>query len=138
MRGPEPRASRRAFTLVEVLASLMLIALVVPVAMEAMAVASRAGELGQRKAAGVRVGERVLGELLVEGQLAAGASSGVAQEGPFEYPWSARVENWPEDALQQLTVTVTFSVRGTAQEIALATLLPATGTAENATGGQGG
>jgi hypothetical protein len=48
-----------------------------------------------------------------------------------------RVENWPEDALQQATVTVTFSVRGTAQEIALATLLPATGTAENASGGQG-
>ncbi len=137
MRGPERRSVRRAFTLVEVLASLMLIALVVPVAMEAMAVASRAGELGQRKAAAVRVGERVLGELLLEGQLAAGASSGVAQEGPFEYPWSARVENWPEDALQQVTVTVTFSVRGTAQEIALATLLPSTGTAESAIGGQG-
>ena len=137
MPGPERRSARRAFTLVEVLASLMLIALVVPVAMEAMAVASRAGELGQRKAAAVRVGERVLGELLAEGQLATGASSGVAQEGPFEYPWSVRVENWPEDALQQATVTVTFSVRGTAQEIALATLLPASGTAENATGGQG-
>ena len=66
-----------------------------------------------------------------------GNSSGVAQEGPFEYPWAVRVENWPEDALQQATVTVTFSVRGAAQEIALATLLPATGTAENATGGQG-
>lgn len=137
MPGPERRCARRAFTLVEVLASLMLIALVVPVAMEAMAVASRAGELGRRKAAAVRVGERVLGELLVEGQLATGASSGVAQEGPFEYPWTVRVENWPEDALQLATVTVIFSLRGTAQEIALSTLLPAAGTAENATGGQG-
>ncbi|MEY3607524.1 MAG: hypothetical protein RLZZ447_312 [Verrucomicrobiota bacterium] len=137
MPGPERRCARRAFTLVEVLASLMLIALVVPVAMEAMAVASRAGELGRRKAAAVRVGERVLGELLVEGQLATGASSGVAQEGPFEYPWTVRVENWPEDALQLATVTVTFSLRGTAQEIALSTLLPAAGAAENATGGQG-
>ncbi|MFZ9746925.1 MAG: type II secretion system protein [Opitutaceae bacterium] len=137
MRAPERRSARRAFTLVEVLASLMLIALVVPVAMEAMAVASRAGELGRRKAAAVRVGERVLGELLAEGQLTTGATSGVAQEGPFEYPWSVRLENWPEDALQQVTVTVTFSVRGAPQEIALATLLPATGTAENAVGGQG-
>ncbi len=137
MRAPERRSARRAFTLVEVLASLMLIALVVPVAMEAMAVASRVGELGQRKAAAMRVGERVLGELLAEGQLATGATSGVAQEGPFEYPWSVRLENWPEDALQQVTVTVNFSVRGAVQEIALATLLPATGTAENAVGGQG-
>ncbi len=137
MRAPDRRSARRAFTLVEVLASLMLIALVVPVAMEAMAVASRVGELGQRKAAAVRVGERVLGELLAEGQLTTGATSGVAQEGPFEYPWSVRLENWPEDALQQVTVTVSFSVRGAPQEIALATLLPATGTAENAVGGQG-
>jgi prepilin-type N-terminal cleavage/methylation domain-containing protein len=137
MPGPERLSARRAFTLVEVLASLMLIALVVPVAMEAMSVASRAGELGRRKAAAVRVGERVLGQLLAEGQLASGNSSGVAQEGPFEYPWAVRVENWPEDALQQATVTVTFSVRGATQEIALATLLPATGIAENATGGQG-
>jgi prepilin-type N-terminal cleavage/methylation domain-containing protein len=137
MPGPERLSARRAFTLVEVLASLMLIALVVPVAMEALSVASRAGELGRRKAAAVRVGERVLGQLLAEGQLASGNSSGVAQEGPFEYPWAVRVENWPEDALQQATVTVTFSVRGATQEIALATLLPATGTAENATGGQG-
>ena len=137
MPGPERLSARRAFTLVEVLASLMLIALVVPVAMEAMSVASRAGELGRRKAAAVRVGERVLGQLLAEGQLASGNSSGVAQEGPFEYPWAVRVENWPEDALQQATVTVTFSVRGVAQEIALATLLPTTGTAENAAGGQG-
>jgi prepilin-type N-terminal cleavage/methylation domain-containing protein len=137
MPGPERRSARRAFTLVEVLASLMLIALVVPVAMEAMAVASRAGELGRRKAAAVRVGERVLGELLVEGQLATGASSGVAQEGPFEYPWTVRVENWPEDAMQQATVTVTFALRGTTQEIALSTLLPASGTAETAGGGQG-
>jgi prepilin-type N-terminal cleavage/methylation domain-containing protein len=136
MPGPERLSARRAFTLVEVLASLMLIALVVPVAMEAMSVASRAGELGRRKAAAVRVGERVLGQLLAEGQLASGNSSGVAQEGPFEYPWAVRVENWPEDALQQATVTVTFSVRGVAQEIALATLLPAMDTAENATGGQ--
>jgi prepilin-type N-terminal cleavage/methylation domain-containing protein len=137
MPGPERLSARRAFTLVEVLASLMLIALVVPVAMEAMSVASRAGELGRRKAAAVRVGERVLGQLLAEGQLASGNSSGVAQEGPFEYPWAVRVENWPEDALQLATVTVTFSMRGATQEIALATLLPATGTAENATGGQG-
>ena len=137
MRAPELGSARRAFTLVEVLASLMLIALVVPVAMEAMAVASRAGELGRRKAAAMRVGERVLGELLAEGQLATGATSGVAQEGPFEYPWSVRLENWPEDALQQATVTVTFALRGTTQEIALSTLLPASGTAETASGGQG-
>ena len=125
MPGPERLSARRAFTLVEVLASLMLIALVVPVAMEAMSVASRAGELGRRKAAAVRVGERVLGQLLAEGQLASGNSSGVAQEGPFEYPWAVRVENWPEDALQQATVTVTFSVRGVKSDSSSVPLHPA-------------
>lgn len=137
MRVRDPFPPRRhGLTLVEVLASLALLALVVPVAMEALAVASRAGELGQRKAAAMRVGERVLEELLLGGDLPSGSSGGVAQEGAFEYPWSMRVENWPEDALQQMTVAVTFTVRGGTHEIQVATLLPAAGSTTTAGGGE--
>ena len=39
---------RRGFTLLEVLAALMLMAIVVPVAMQGMSIATRAGVLGQR------------------------------------------------------------------------------------------
>jgi prepilin-type N-terminal cleavage/methylation domain-containing protein len=118
------RDSRRAFTLIEVLASLLLMAIVIPVAMEGMSVASRVGILGQRKAAAMRVAERVLNELMIEQQTQQSSSSGTAVDGDTSYPWTMRVENWPEDAMQQLTVAVTFTVQGNNYEVNLTTLLP--------------
>lgn len=117
-------------TLVEVLASLLMMAIVIPVAMEGMSIASRAGVLGQRKATAMRVAERVVNELLVENQLVQNSSSGTAFDGDTSYPWTMRTENWPEDAMQQLTVTVTFVVQGNPYEVSLTTLLPASGTTE--------
>ena len=63
-RTSRPRR-RAAFTLVEVLASLLMMAIIIPVAIEGMSVASRVGMLGQRKAAAMRVAERVINEVLV-------------------------------------------------------------------------
>ena len=124
-----PRATkdpRRGFTLVEVLASLLLMAIVIPVAMEGMSVASRVGVLGQRKAAAMRVAERVLNELMIEEQTQQNSSSGTAGDGDTSYPWTMRVENWSEDAMQQMTVTVMFSVQGGTYEVSVTTLLPTT------------
>jgi type II secretory pathway pseudopilin PulG len=127
-----PARRRRGLTLVEVLASLLMMAIVIPVAMEGMSIASRAGLLGQRKATAMRVAERVLNELLVENQLMQNSSSGTAYDGDISYPWTMRTENWPEDAMQQLSITVTFVVQGNPYEVSLTTLLPATGTTEEA------
>jgi len=127
-----PIRRRRGLTLIEVLASLLLMAIVIPVAMEGMSIASRAGLLGQRKATAMRVAERVLNELLIEGQVLQNSSSGTAVDGDTAYPWTMRIENWSEDAMQQLTVAVTFVVQGNPYEVAVTTLLPVTGTTEEA------
>lgn len=118
----------RAFTLIEVLASLLLMAIIIPVAMEGMSVASRAGILGQRKAAAMRVAERVLNELIVQNETQHGSSSGNTLDGDTNYPWTMRSETWSEDAMIQLTVTVTFTVQGNAYEVSASTLLTQPGT----------
>ena len=115
---------RSAFTLIEVLAALLLMAIIIPVAMEGMSIASRVGMLGQRKAAAMRVAERMLNELMVETQTQQSSSSGTTVEGDTSYPWTMRVENWSEDAMQEMTVTVTFTVQGNNYEVSLTTLLP--------------
>jgi prepilin-type N-terminal cleavage/methylation domain-containing protein len=125
------RATDRGFTLVEVLASLLLMAIIIPVAMEGMSVASRVGILGQRKAAAMRVGERVLNELIVEQQTQQNSSSGTAYDRDAAYPWTMRVENWPEDSMQQMTVAVSFTVQGNTYEVSVTTLLPNTNAAED-------
>lgn len=115
--------ARRGFTLVEVLAALLLMAIIIPVAMDGMSVASRAGILGQRKAAAMRVAELVLNELIVEGNTQQVSSSGNTAAGDTHYPWTMRSETWAEDAMMQMTVTVTFLVQGNPYEVSATTLL---------------
>ena len=82
------RRSHRAFTLIEVLAALLLMAIVIPVAMEGMSISSRAGLLGQRKAAAMRVAERMINELIVTGEMNQTSSSGTVVDGDTSYPWT--------------------------------------------------
>lgn len=130
VRAPRSAISRRsrAFTLVEVLAALLMMAIVIPVAMEGMSIASRAGVMGTRKAAAMRVAERLLEELVIGNQLQQSSSSGAIEDGDTTYPWTMRTEAWSEDAMLQLTVTVNFVVRGNTYDVSVSTLLPATST----------
>jgi prepilin-type N-terminal cleavage/methylation domain-containing protein len=113
----------RGFTLAEVLAALMLMAIIIPVAMEGMSVASRVGVLGQRKAAAMRVAERIVNELIVEGQTQQTSASGTTADGEINYPWTMRSQTWSEDAMLELTVTVTFTVQGNEYDVSASTLV---------------
>jgi type II secretory pathway pseudopilin PulG len=119
--GPTPRPCR-GFTLAEVLAALLFMAIVIPVAMHGMSVASRAGILGQRKAAAARVAERLLDEMLVTGELSAGATSGTTTDGETSYPWSMTSQSWSEDSLTEVTVTVSFTVQGNSYDVSVTTV----------------
>lgn len=126
--------SRRAFTLVEVLAALLMMAIVIPVTMEGLSVSSRVGVLGQRKAVAMRVAERMIEEIIAEAQTQQGSSSGTALEGDMAYPWTMRLENWTEDAMQQLTVTVQFTVQGNLYDVSATTLITPAGSTAVDTG----
>ena len=114
--------ARAAFTLAEVLAALAFMAIVIPVAVDALRVANLAGQVGQRKAVAVRVAERVLNESLLAGQARGGAQNGVAEEGAIQYRWSIRSEPWPEDAMRLVTIEVSFSAQGGNYDVRLSTL----------------
>lgn len=122
---PDCLARRRAdaFTLAEVLAALMFMAIVIPVAMQGLHIASRAGEVAERKREAVRVAERVLNESLVTVSLGQAAQSGVVRELDREYRWTLRTERWVESSsMQLLSVDVVFPVRGQDYTIHLSTL----------------
>jgi prepilin-type N-terminal cleavage/methylation domain-containing protein len=126
-RANLPRGRRRAFTLAEVLAALLLMAIVVPAAMEGMSIASRVGILGQRKATAMRVAERVLDEMIATNQLAQNSANGSQTDGDTTYPWTMQTEPWPEDTMTQMTVQVTFTVQGNTYTVSASTLYdPAT------------
>ncbi|MEO7414836.1 MAG: prepilin-type N-terminal cleavage/methylation domain-containing protein [Opitutaceae bacterium] len=115
----------RGFTLAEVLAALLLMAILVPVTMQGVTVASRAGILGQRKTTAIRIAERILDEQIVSGQLATATPYGNVVEGNVTYPWTLKSDAWPEDqniALTVVTVRVEFNVQGSTFEVAASTL----------------
>jgi len=114
--------ARRGFTLAEVLAALVFMAIVIPVAIEGLRVASRAGVMAQRKMIAARVADRVLHESLLGGQFQT-ARNGVALEGVEQYRWSIRTEPWREDAMRLITVEVVFPVQGQDFDVHLSTLV---------------
>ncbi|MEY2879827.1 MAG: hypothetical protein RLZZ15_2207 [Verrucomicrobiota bacterium] len=135
MRTDRPRPSRaRGFTLVEVLAALLFLAILIPVTMRGVSVASRAGVLGQRKAAAMRIAERVLDEQIVSGQIATATPYGNLVDGDITYPWTMTNEPWTEDSMNVLTVRVSFDVQGHTYEVVASTLYDPTATTSTSSG----
>ena len=111
-----------AFTLAEVLAALLFLAIVIPTAVEALHVASLAGEVAARKSAAARVADRILNESLVTTNWMGGMQSGTVTEGVLDYRWKLTSQNWPQDAMQLLTAEVTYSAQGRDYSVTLSTL----------------
>jgi len=119
-----------AFTLVEVLAALLFMAIVIPVAVDALHVASLAGEVAARKAVATRIADRVLNENATASNWGQSASEGTVIENGHEFRWTLRTEPWPTDStLQLMTADVSFSAGTRSCSVQLNTLTSSTPTA---------
>jgi Tfp pilus assembly protein FimT len=114
---------RSAFTLAEVLAALAFMAIVIPVLVQGIQIASRAGQVGARKAVAARIADRVVSELEVTGELLSGAQSGVVREGGRDYQWRSESRSWLESELDLVTVRVDFEVQGDVYHVNVSTLI---------------
>src|SRR5215470_12115640 len=84
--------ARAGFTLAEVLAALLFMAIVIPVAVQGLRVASLAGEVAERKSQAARVAERILHENLVLTNWNKSLQNGTAIEGVREFRYTLRNE----------------------------------------------
>jgi type II secretory pathway pseudopilin PulG len=137
MRGTESQTTMRrrreaGFTLVEVLAALLFMAVVIPVAVDGLRVASRASVVGQRKSVAARIAESVLNEQVVTSQTAGSAQSGVVRQGNVDYSWTVKLDVWNQmqnqsilqlSPMQLVTVQVNFPVQGQMYNVHLSTLM---------------
>src|SRR5436190_6925788 len=112
-----------AFTLAEILAALVFMAIVIPVAMHGLQIASRAGAVAERKREAARVAERVLNESVVTTNWNQAVQSGTVVEAEREYRWTLRTETWTESTMQLLSVEVTFPVQGQDYTVPMSTLV---------------
>ncbi len=114
------------FTLAEVLAALLFMAIVIPVALQGLRIASRAGLVAERKAVAARLADSKLNELIVTGQWQSSAKRGTIEEGRQSYSWTLQSEPWVEDGVMRLvTVHVSVPVQGQDYDVAVSTLVDA-------------
>jgi len=116
------RARESAFTLAEVLAAMAFLAILIPVIAECLTIASRAGEVAERKTEAVRVAERMLNQSIVTTNWNQSSQSGTVNEGTRQFDWKLQNEPWNQDPIRLLTVQVKYVVQGKDYTVQLSTL----------------
>lgn len=143
---PTPRPTRAGFTLPEVLATLLLVAIVLPSVMQGISLATAAAGTARQRSEATALAESKLNELTATNQWQSGGLSGdFGQEWPA-YTWQAEVQSWVEPSARQLHVHVTWYARGRNYDVTLSTLVytaapvtsGTTGTTGSPTGTPGG
>jgi len=113
-----------AFTFAEILAAMFFMALVIPVAMQAITISSDAGSMAKRKSVAVQLGDALLQELAITDTWRTGNQSGQFEQPYEEYSWQIRNEPWHQQGLTQLSLEVEYLVRERPQIVVLTTLVP--------------
>ena len=120
------RRSTAGFTLAEVLAALLFMAIVIPAAIEGLRIASLAGTIAERKGEAARVAQRLLTESLATTNWNQSAQSGTVTEGLRQFNWTMRNDPWNQDPSQNvmrlLSVTVTFNAQNRPYSVRMSTL----------------
>src|SRR5437763_14925786 len=124
------------FTLAEVLAALVFMAILIPVAIEGLTMASRSGEVAARKAEAALVAQSILNESIVTTNWNSSLQNGKVRQGIHDFGWTMRNDPWTQDpnatTMRQLAVEVKYTAQGREYSVRLATLVdsspPATQT----------
>ena len=115
------KPTRRGFTLVEVLATLVLLGIILPIAMRGVSMAMAAAAHAKRTAEATTLAEAKLNELVADGTWASGSLSGDFAPLQPEYQWACLTQ--PRDyGLTEVAIRVTWTDRGQVREMIVATL----------------
>ena len=111
------------FTFVELLATVVLIAVIMPVAMRSIGLCTRLAGQSQRQIEAASLAKAKLTELTVSGEWENGDQRGDFGTDWPVYEWSATVANWTEASVRQVDVTVSWRSAGREQQVTLSTLM---------------
>ena len=122
--------SEAAFTLAEMLAALLFMAIVIPADLEGLQIASLAGTVAARKGEAARVAQRLLTESMLTTNWSQSVQSGTLTEGQRQFQWTIRNDPWNQDpnqnVMRQLTVEVIYTARNRDYAVRMSTLADST------------
>lgn len=116
----------RGFTLIEVLATLLLMAIVLPAVMRGLTLATSAGSMAKWRTQAAGLAQSKLAELIATNQWQQSALSGDFAPDHPDFNWQATAQSWEGDTsgigIQRIDLTVTWTERGRPQSLTLSTL----------------
>jgi general secretion pathway protein I len=135
-----PRFRRRGgFTLIEVIATMLLIAIVLPAVMKGVAAVSVTANTTRHRSEASGLAEAKLNELVVSNEWQNGVLSGDFGTDWPEYKWQATVQAWPLDStnasIQEIDLRVSWMWHGTEDFVTASTLTYARSTTAAGTSG---
>ncbi len=113
----------RGFTFIELLATVVLIAIIMPVAMKSIGLCTRLGGLSRRQIEAASLAKMKMTDMLVTGDWETGAQRGNFGEDWPGYEWKGTVTNWTDSTVREFDVTVFWESMGRQREITLSTLV---------------
>ncbi len=111
------------FTFIELLATMVLIALIMPVAMHGIALCTRLAGQSERQIEAAGLAKMMLTQLVATQDWQNGDQQGDFGSDWPDYEWAAILSDWTDSTVQQLDVTVYWVAQGTEKEITLSTLV---------------
>jgi general secretion pathway protein I len=122
----EGEMRRRGFTLIEVLAAVMLMALVLPAVMRGISMADKAADDARHRTEAAGLAQTELAEIVATQSWQTGDQTGDFSPDWPAYSWKSAVAPWVGDTsgagIQQIDLTVTWTSRGQVQSLNLTTL----------------
>jgi len=110
------------FTFVELLATIVLIGIIMPVAMRTIALCTSLAGVSRRETEAASLARTRLTELVTSGDW---QSSGRAGDFGSDWPgyrWTAEVSNWTDTIVSQIDLTVHWQSQGRDRSVTLTTL----------------
>ncbi|MBL7189555.1 MAG: type II secretion system protein [Phycisphaerae bacterium] len=117
--------SRRCggFTFIELLATMVLIGIIMPVAMHCIALCAGLGGQARRQIEAASLARTRLTELTVSDDWKTSQKDGDFGKDWPGYRWTAEVSSWTDSTMSQLDLTVFWQSRGKERMVTLSTLV---------------
>jgi len=102
---------------------MLFMAIVIPVAMQGVQLANRAGVVAYRKSVATRLADQKLNELLATDTWQTAGQSGAFAGRYRDYRWQLRHEQWIDTNMKLIEVEVFYLVQNQEYEVRLSTLV---------------
>lgn len=115
--------SRGGFTFIELLATVVFLGIIMPVAMQSISLCTRIGGQSRKQIEAASLAHTRLTEMTVSGDWSTGGKGGDFGTDWPGYRWTAAVSTWTDSVVGQLDVTVTWQSQGREHSVTASTLV---------------